>query len=64
METQDIVIGPRADNGHVTIPPRGNPVRNDQFIQVTRVNRASLPSKIKCEIVAKVRHKVEPIIAE
>jgi hypothetical protein len=64
VETQDMVIGPRTDNGQVTIPPRGNPARNDQFIQVSRINRATLPGRIKCEAVAKVLHRVEPIIAE
>jgi hypothetical protein len=63
-ETQDIAIGPRPDNGHIIIPTQGNPARNDQFIQVSRVNRATLPNKINCEVVAKVRHRVEPIIAQ
>jgi hypothetical protein len=64
VATRDIAIGPRSDNGQATIPPRGNPARDDQFIQVSRINRVRLPGNMKCEVVAETRDRVEPIIAE
>jgi hypothetical protein len=64
-ETRDFVTrGRRADTGKVTIPPQGNPPRDDQFIRVWRVNRATVPGKLKGEFVIKIGNSVEPIIAQ
>ncbi len=65
VETRDFATnGAKADNGKLTIPPSGNPPRDDQYIRVWRINRQAVTrGSMKAEFVAKIRNSAEPIIA-